>query len=185
MNTTKSTNTTVHKREGNRYANMALTLALGLTKATRPNWSCCHIWGSDDPTYQTGNAIVQDRRFYSCVANMVLLPTPLKAFTDVMPEVKTMLRICAQNLYGWTCDHPSVSVTAIQLETWQEWDAYPSSWPRHPNENLPLGLVQLTPKISKAAHARLNRIKKDLANAGRHYPVEAVRAALAYWKIAN
>jgi hypothetical protein len=47
--------------------------------------------------------------FFSCVGNMVLLPTPLKAFTDTMPEIKSMLRICARNLYGWQCDHESMS----------------------------------------------------------------------------
>lgn len=41
--------------------------------------------------------MVQDHQFYSCVANMVLLPAPLKAFTDAMPEVKAMLRVCSRN----------------------------------------------------------------------------------------
>ena len=63
----------------------------------------------DDARYQLSNVIVMDRRFFSCVGNMVLLPTPLKAFTDTMPEIKSMLRICARNLYGWQCDHESMS----------------------------------------------------------------------------
>ena len=105
MNKNRQTGHTEHKREGNVHANKALTRALGLRSDDRPSWSCCHIWGIDDAQYQEANAIVQDRRFFSCVANMVLLPTPLKAFTDTMSEVKAMLRICARNLYDWHCDH--------------------------------------------------------------------------------
>jgi hypothetical protein len=98
MNKNRQTGHTEHKREGNLHANKALTHALGLRSDDRPNWSCCHIWGIDDAQYQEANAIVQDRRFFSCVANMVLLPTPLKAFTDTMWEVKAMLRIITRVL---------------------------------------------------------------------------------------
>ena len=44
MNKSRQTGVVVHKAEGNVYANQALTLALGLKKRLRPNWSCCHIW---------------------------------------------------------------------------------------------------------------------------------------------
>jgi hypothetical protein len=40
---------------------------------------------------------------------MVWLPTPLKGFTDTLPEIKAMLRVCAFHLYGWACEHPSVA----------------------------------------------------------------------------
>ena len=96
MTTTRATGASAHKVEGNINANQALTLALGLRKAQRPNWSCCHIWGLDDPKYQKSNDVVKDRRFFSCVANMVLLPTPLKAFTDTMPEIKAASHLLAQ-----------------------------------------------------------------------------------------
>ena len=79
MNRSRATGNSVHKSEGNVYANQALTLALGLTKKLRPNWSCCHIWGVDDASYRLSNVVVMDRRFFSCVGNMVLLPAPLKA----------------------------------------------------------------------------------------------------------
>lgn len=73
MNRNRQTGVSIHKSEGNTHANKALTLALGLRAGERPNWSCCHIWGVDDASYQVSNAVVQDRRFFSCVANMVLL----------------------------------------------------------------------------------------------------------------
>jgi hypothetical protein len=85
------------------------THALGLRGDDRPNWSCCHIWGLDDATYASTNVIVQEARYYSCVANMVLLPTPLKDFTDVMPKVKAMLRTYAFHTYGWGCSHAAVA----------------------------------------------------------------------------
>lgn len=183
MNRNRETGNSVHKAEGNRYANEALTLALGLRKKLRPNWSCCHIWGIDDARYQLSNVVVMDRRFFSCVGNMVLLPTPLKAFTDAMPEVKAMLRICARNLYGWQCDHENLLATNTALDSWTDWQAYPDSWPREPHEKMPLGVVELTPTIRESARKRLETIRHDLVHAGKHYPRDEVRAALEYWKI--
>jgi hypothetical protein len=139
MNKNRQSGHTEHKREGNVHANLALTHALGLRSDDRPNWSCCHIWGIDDALYQEANAIVQDRRFFSCVANMVLLPTPLKAFTDTMQEVKAMLRICARYLYGWHCDHEGAAEGFAAIEGWTDWSAYPQSWPTAQRATLPKG----------------------------------------------
>ena len=173
---------TVHKSEGNSYANKALTLSLGLRPAGRKDWSCCHIWGVDDPTFQETNAVVQDRRFFSCVANMVLLPTALKAFTDTLPNVKAMLRICSRNYYGWQCDHETMNVKNAELDKWQDWDDYPESWPRQVGDSRPLGVMPINADIRKCAIRRWKMIQKDLKDAGRHYPREEVRKALAYWK---
>ncbi len=67
-----------------------------------------------------------DRRFFSCVANMVLLPAPLKAFTDVMTEVKMMLCVCAIHLYGWFCDHEEVADVAVQVQNWSQNNVTPA-----------------------------------------------------------
>ncbi|WP_340119460.1 hypothetical protein [Pelagibius sp. 7325] len=182
-NTSRTTKRTVDKLEGNTCANKALTLALAMRQKNRPNWSSCHIWGVDDPRYQQSNDVVADPRFYSCVANMVLLPTPLKAFTDTMPEVKAMLRLCAHNLYGWRCDHKALDETNAALDRWNLWDDYPKSWPRSSGGRMPQGAVPLNPDIEKAAKRRLAAIKRDLEHAGPHYPRESVRAVLDYWKI--
>jgi len=183
MNKNRQTGHSEHKREGNVYANKALTNALGLRSDDRPNWSCCHIWGVDDAQYQESNAVVQDRRFFSGIANMVLLPTPLKAFTDAMPEVKAMLRICARNLYGWHCDHESVADAIATINAWGECAAYLKSWPRAQGASLPLGVMKLDDRVRRSAARRLEQIRSDLAKAGPHYPRDGVRAALAYWKI--
>jgi len=184
MNRKQSTGASAHKFEGNVYANAALTFALGLRKQERPNWSCCHIWGLDDARYQSANVVVQDRRFYSCVGNMVLLPMPLKAFTDSMPEIKAMLRICAHSLYGWQCDHEDLNEINFNLETWTDSGSYPESWPRHSSDGKrPLGVVDFNDKIDRAAKARLDAIKDDLKNAGPFYPREQVMLALDYWRI--
>src|ERR1700761_6531678 len=47
MNKNRTTGESIHKTEGNVHANQALTLALGLKRKARTNWSCCHIWGVD------------------------------------------------------------------------------------------------------------------------------------------
>ena len=193
MNKNRETGRSVHKSEGNVHANAALTLALGLKSKDRPNWSCCHIWGVDDPSFQLSNAIVKDHRFFSCVGNMVLLPTPLKAFTDTMPEVKAMLRICARNLYGWPRDpadlvedlveHDNFLAMGTALDNWRDWEPYPQSWPKTPHEKLPLGVVALSPTIQASAQKRLRDIRYDLEHAGSFYPRDQVRAALAHWRI--
>lgn len=183
MNKNRQTGHTEHKREGNLYANKSLTYALGLRSDDRPNWACCHIWGVDDAFYQEANAVVQDRRFYSCVGNMVLLPTPLKAFTDTMPEVKAMLRICARHLYGWHCDHESMAETIATIEAWTDWSAYPRTWPRAGFTTTPPGVVKIDTGIKRSATRRLQQIRHDLANAGPYYPREDVISALNYWGI--
>lgn len=185
MNTNRTSGSKTHKFEGNVNANEALTRALGLRKKNRPNWSCCHLWGIDDDKFQKSNDVVSDHRFFSCVANMVLLPTPLKAFTDTMPEIKAMLRLCARNLYGWQCDHESMEGTNRALDAWNDWDAWPQSWPRAGEPKGPMGTVPFTEAIRADADRRLAAIRRDLIEAGEFYPSEHVRAALAYWKISE
>lgn len=181
LNTNRQTGIAVHKPEGNLYANKALTSGLGMRSHHRPNWSCCHIWGVDDATYASSNVVVQDPRFYSCVANMVLLPTPLKAFTDVMPDVKWMLRACAFNAFGWRCDHEALGDT--DLERWTADPAYPASWPKAFGDSPPPGTVPMTAGIERDADRRLAAIHRDLEQAGEHYPRAAVIAALEYWRM--
>lgn len=183
MNRNRQTGVTIHKFEANIYASKALTLALGLRAVERPNWSCCHIWGVDDATYQNTNTVVQDRRFYSCVGNMVLLPTPLKAFTDVMIDVKMMLRVCALHLYGWSCDHEEVAGVASEVAEWTSWDSYPDSWPKPDRNSLPLGTVKFSARIKASADRRKDAIRKDLISAGPHYPRAEVREVLDYWNL--
>jgi hypothetical protein len=183
-NTNQQSGITIDKLESNRYANKALTQALGLRSIDRTNWSCCHIWSPDDPKFQKGNRVIKDRRYYSCVANMVLLPTPLKAFTDAIPEVKAMLRICARNLYGWHCDHEQVADEVEIIDGWQNWDAYPESWPTTLGEKRPIGIRPLSIRIQTSATNRLNQIRHDLENSGESYPKSEVKIALDYWNIA-
>jgi len=183
LNTNRKTGIKLHKQEGNTHANEALTHALGLRKKERPNWSCCHIWGSDDNAYQTSSDVVQNPRYFSCVANMVLLPSPLKAFTDVMPEVKQMLRFCALRIYNWKCSHESVTASAKTLEKFEDWKNYPKSWPKHKNDPLPAGVVITNQRIRDSVKRRKARISKDIASAGPYYPKEQVREVLKYWNI--
>lgn len=87
------------------------------------NWTVCHIWGYDDEAFAFQSSIVRYPRYYSCVANMVWLPTPLKGFTDALPKIKTMLITCAFYLYGWACEDESVKeqANAISARVVPEW----------------------------------------------------------------
>lgn len=165
------------KKEGNTQANIALCKAMGVIPRDRPHWSCCHIWSVDDPSFVRRNTVVKDHRFFTCVANMVLLPAPLKAFTDVMPEIKAMLRACSAILYGWECDHPDLAASG-RLEF--DRADFPKSW--ESSTTVP-GVIPINDKIRRNAETRKKRIKRDLEHSGKFYPREEVREALNYWKV--
>ena len=77
-NTRKATSIKPEEFEGNVAALQALVAALDVAS----NWTDCHIWGYDDPSFAQQSSIFQDPRYFSCVASMVWLPTPLKGLTD-------------------------------------------------------------------------------------------------------
>ena len=104
-NTRQATGIRAEKFEGNVAALNAPVAALGVASPKPKNWTVCHIWGYDDPSFAQRSNVVQDPRYFSCVANMVWLPTALKGFTDILPEIKTMLRVCSFHRYGWTCEN--------------------------------------------------------------------------------
>lgn len=179
QNTNRRSGDVTNKIEGNVQANKALCEAMGITLRERPQWTCCHIWGVDDPSFVKANSVVQDHRFFSCIANMVLLPTPLKAFTDVMPEVKAMLRRVSGDLFGWSCDHPDLLPQAGGAF---EPADYPESWRRASSGSIP-GIVPINDKIRAKVQKRKTAISRDLEKAGEFYPRETVRDALLYWNI--
>ena len=159
-NTNRQSGQTVAKMEPNIQASRALVKALGISGKRPPNWTVCHIWGIDDPAFQKSNRIVQSPLCYSCIANMVWLPTPLKAFTDSMPQIKEMLRVCAFHLYVWVCDDRDVESEARQIKEGYLPDQYPESWPTadrqvHPPNVAPFSRASRNPsKIVKQRSKR-------------------------------
>jgi hypothetical protein len=185
-NTNRVSRATSEKYEGNVAALKALVAALDVVPPKPSNWTVCHIWGYDDPTFAARSHIVQDPRYYSCVANMIWLPTALKAFTDALPEVKTMLRTCAFHLYGWVCEHPSVEAAAAEIRSGILPPHYPDQWPSPARPDIvPPGVSPFSPRIQAEIVKRKVRWRADLANSGLvHYPGDQVREVLAFWKIA-
>lgn len=180
LNTNRASGESVHKQVANESANKALTWALGMKTKERPNWTCCHIWGVDDPYFQRSNSLVADKRFFSCVGNMVLLPTPLKAFTDAMPEVKAMIRIAAEDYYQWAPQHDDVASTNYRRERC-DWEAFPESWRGVSSINVLPNVVPFNGGIKRKADARLTRVLSDVQSAGQFYPTESVKEVLRYW----
>jgi hypothetical protein len=184
-NTKRSTQQTIEKVEANVTASQALIAALGVASPKPRNWTVCHIWGYDDPAFASQGSIVQDPGYFSCVANMVWLPTPLKGFTDALPQVKTMLRTCAFHLYGWTCEHDSVRGQAQAIRAGSMPEGYPNSWPAPDRPGLlPPVTAPLTERILQEIRRRKTRIKNMLADKRfTHFPRGEVRRILAFWKI--
>jgi hypothetical protein len=184
---TQYTNKGEPKFEPNIRAGYALWQALGVSANKKVNgiknqhWTVCHIWGIDDPTFQLPNSIVQNPMYYSNVGNMVLLPSPIKAFTDCVPEIKTHLRVCAWYLYGFICDEEEVKAEANKIRNGFIPENYPEEWPRQYREKLPPGTMKNNSQIQKYISNRKMQIKKDLNNSlfeGTHYPKERILSVL-------
>jgi len=116
---------------------------------------------------------------------MIWLPTSLKGFTDALPEVKWVLRICAYHLYGWTCEHESVRDQSAALRNAEAPPYYPASWPcRDRPSLLPPGTSTFAPRVEREIAKRKSRWKRDLADTNlEHYPRDQVREVLDYWHV--
>lgn len=184
-NTRKATGLTAEKFEGNVAALNALVAALDVASPKPKNWTVCHIWGYDDPSFAQRSNVVQDLRYFSCVANMVWLPTSLKGFTDTLPEIKAMLRVCAFHLYGWACEHEAVAEQAEQVRSGWTPPDYPKSWPSADRRGvLPPGTAPFTPRIEREIEKRKSKIRSALASANLlHYPKTEVENVLKFWKV--
>lgn len=182
-NTSGSTGRTVPNVEANQEAAAALKKALGVGGKPK-NWTVCHLWGYDDPSFREQASIVQDPRYYSCVGNMVWLPTPLKGFTDAVPEIKTMLRTCAFHLYGLECKLPSAEMEALKIQSGIIPPGYPDDWPTAERPaRLPPGTASFTPAIAKQIAKQKKKIQRLLRLTSPNFPREEVREVLASWEI--
>ena len=187
-NTKRGGTTAEPKTEPNIQAGKAIRQAMGIPVSWRGfNWTVCHIWGIDDPAFQQSNVIVRDPCYYSCVGNLVLLPTPLKALTDSVPEIKHMLRVCAYHLYGWLPDIPGAHDLAERVElvrSGQVFPDYPDSWPRKFGEKLPPGTMRYNSNIEEAIQKRKREIKLRLESTSYPmYPRDSVKKVLEFWRI--
>ena len=183
-NTRKLTGVTAEKFEGNVAALNALVAALDVASPRPKNWTVCHIWGYDDENFAGKSNVVQDPRFYSCVGNMTWLPTPLKGFTDAVPEIKECLRVCAYHLYGWACEHEDVRVGAERVRAGVIPAGYPEAWPTAERRTLPPGTASYSERVRAAIAKRKARFRQQLADpALEHFGHDAVREVLAFWNV--
>lgn len=184
-NTRRDTGIKSEKFEANVVAGKALVTALGVTSPKPANWTVCHIWGYDDEAFATQSGIVRNPRYYSCVANMIWLPTPLKGFTDALPEIKKMLRTCAFHLYGWVCEDDSVKAQADDIRSGVVPSGYPESWPCPARPGiLPPGTAFFTPAVADEIRKRKANFRSMLSDPTLiNFPREEVREVLEFWKI--
>lgn len=175
----------VPKVEENIRAATALVEALGVRSPKPKNWTVCHIWGYDDEKFAGRSNVVQDPRYYSCIGNMTWLPTPLKGFTDAVPQIKECLRACAFHLYGWACEHPDVAAGAARVRSNAIPDGYPASWPTADRDLLPPGTAPFSERVQASIEKRKARFRAQLANPELEYfGHDQVRDVLAFWNVA-
>jgi hypothetical protein len=181
-NANRITAQVTEKSEPNIRAKKAFVAALGASKTD--HWTVCHIWGVDDSRFQRNNSVVCDPKYYSCVANMVWLPTPLKGFTDAVPEIKHMLRICSFYLYGWACEHGDVKKQFEEVTSGSIPAAYPTEWPAKGRHCLPPGTAPFSPRVAAAIKKRKDALRQMLENpALENFPRNQVLDVLRFWKI--
>ncbi len=174
----------VTKVEENIRAGNALVEALGVQRPKPRNWTVCHIWGYDDERFAGRSNVVQDPRYYSCIGNMTWLPTPLKGFTDAVPQIKDCLRVCAFHLYGWACEHDDFSDAAAKVRSGTIPEGYPPEWPSANRQVLPPGTAPFSERVKASIAKRWAKIRQQLNNTGlEHYPHSAVLDVLAFWKV--
>jgi hypothetical protein len=185
QNNVRATGKAVDRNERNIAAAKALFSALGIKSPKPKNWTVCHIWGYDDPSFAKSNEIASDPRFYSCVANMILLPTSMKGFTDTIPEIKHMLRVCAFHMYGWTCQHPSVESEAAKVRLGHVPPHYPESWPSPDRPSArPIGTAPYNSRIEERIRRQRESIERQIEDETlTFYPRDHVRRVLGFWGI--
>lgn len=184
-NTRKATGQTTDKYEGNVAAINTLVAALDVAKPKPKNWTVCHIWGYDDAAFAQRSGVVQDPRYFTCVANMVWLPSALKGFTDALPEIKAMLRVCSFHLYGWACEHPSAEEQAKQVRSGWIPIGYPERWPSPERPGAhPRGTAPFSHRIEREILKQKLKIKKLIETPGFvHFPRDEVEEVLKFWRI--
>ena len=173
----------VEKVEGNFRAGRSLFEALGLAGSKPKNWTVCHIWGYDDDGFIGRSNVVQDPRYYSCVGNMVWLPTPLKGFTDAVPSIKFALRLAAFRQFGWVCEHPDVAVEAEKVRGSEVPLFYPEAWRKAGSGADLLGTSPYTQLIADRIAKRKAQIKHRLQTGHPLYPRETVENVLSFWRV--
>ncbi len=173
------------KVEANIRAASAFVEALGVKTPPKPkNWTVCHIWGYEDEKFSGKSHVVQDPRFYSCVGNMVWLPTPLKGFTDAVPQIREYLKVCAFHLYGWACEHDDVQAAAERVRSGAVPEGYPSAWPTAERHELPPGTAPRSDRVRASIARRKAAIRGQLANGElTNFDHDSVREVLAFWRI--
>jgi hypothetical protein len=184
-NTRRDDGSTREKVEANVDAANALVAALGVASPKPRCWTVCHIWGYDDEAFKSQSKIVQNPRYYSCVGNMIWLPTPLKGFTDALPEVKDILRTCAYYLYDWACEDESVEDQVETIRAGLIPPNYPESWPCPDRPDLiPPKTAPFTAGVVDTILMRRARIRSMLADHSlTHFPRDEVRQVLDFWNI--
>lgn len=94
--------------DSNVYAREAIIGAVGV-RFVAHSYHACHIWPDT----------CHDRRYYSVVANLVLLPSAIAGLSDHDPAVKAALQYRAYELYAW---HPAEEAAPLRPAD------YPTNW---------------------------------------------------------
>lgn len=115
----------------------------------------CHVWPNT----------CFDPRYYTCLANLVLVPAPFVSLVRHEPAVQAALAFRAYELYGW---HPREHATPIRPE------GYPTTWRLPLRDRTPIGTggrltahaLEKRASLPSATGSKNNYTKKQKLPAG-------------------
>lgn len=159
------------KKEANQKAKMVMRILSG---GEISNWTCCHIWGYDDPKFRKVGSPTRTSEYYTCPANLILLPNALSSLTDSLTDLKECLRYHAAMLYNFK--PPAVHLGSSPPAF------YPEKWANNQTNILPItkGVVE---NIIKRRNEILQDLKKFSVE-NKLFPWESVIECLKFHGIA-
>ena len=94
--------------DDNTHARNAIKKATGINEEIK-DYTACHIWTKS----------CYDHRYHTCIANLILVPSPIASLTDHHHHVVECLKFRAFEIYGWYHEEKETPTRPI---------CYPSNW---------------------------------------------------------
>lgn len=103
------------KLDDNTYANQAIKRAVGIPSNCLVGFEACHIWPNT----------CYDPRYYTTIANLLLIPRAIAGLSNHDPEVQAVLQYRSYELYGWYPEGLQCpSKPAFYPRTWRAPEAF-------------------------------------------------------------
>src|SRR5262245_26844407 len=132
--------------DNNAYANHAIKQSIGLGRSA-VGFEACHIWPNS----------CYDERYYTVIANLVLIPRALASLSDHSTEVRQVLQYRAFELYTW---YP------MEHDEPKRPDFYPTNWRKPEPFTSRVAKSNSLSQGSNGCHRKLSCFPKTASEVG-------------------